>query len=168
MNDDIKIVEYDSKYAKGMSDIILSNLYEINIKDYGKEVIDRIARHFTEEEIKKNFVERVKCFVALQNDKVVGTASLENIKSMYGIEVEDTTDKYLILTVFIDINCHGKGIGKKLIKRIEEYSLKINAKELIIPSSIHGVDFYKKLGYSYYNGNKELNNDGEYILSKQL
>lgn len=51
----IKIVEYDEKYAKEMSKIIITNMYEINIKDYGKEVIDKISKHFTEEEIKKNF-----------------------------------------------------------------------------------------------------------------
>ena len=87
-----------------MSEVILNNLYTFNIQDYGKEVIDHIARHFTEEEIKKNFPDRVKCFVAVQNDKVVGTASMDNLKSMYGIKVEDETNKYLILTVFVDIN----------------------------------------------------------------
>ena len=48
----MEIKEYEEKYAKGMSEIIRDNLYTINIKDYGKEVIDKIARHFTEEEIK--------------------------------------------------------------------------------------------------------------------
>lgn len=168
MNDEIQIREYEAKYAKGMSEIILSNLYTINIQDYGKEVIDHIARHFTEEEIKKNFPERVKCFVAMRNGKVVGTASMDKVKSLYGIQVDDSTNKYLVLTVFIDINSHYQGIGRKLIERIEEYAKEIGAEELIIPASIHGVEFYKKLGYDYLNGNKELNKDGEYVLSKKL
>lgn len=168
MDKEIQIVDYDSKYAKGMSEIILSNLYTINIQDYGKEMIDRIARHFTEEEIKKNFPERVKCFVAVQNGKVVGTASMDNIKSMYGVEVENPTNKYLILTVFIDINSHHQGIGSRLIEKIEDYSQDIEAEELIIPASIHGLEFYKKLGYDYLNGNEELNKDGEYVLSKKV
>lgn len=71
-----------------MSEIILSNLYTITIKDHGKEVVDRIARHFTEEKIKKNFPDGVKCFVAVDEDKVLGTASIDNIKNMYGVEVE--------------------------------------------------------------------------------
>ena len=168
MNEEVQIVEYEPKYAKGMSEVILSNLYTINIQDYGKEVIDRIARHFTEEEIKKNFPERVKCFVAVQNGKVVGTASMDNIKSMYGVEVENTDNKYLILTVFIDMNSHHQGIGRRLIKSIEEFSEEIDAEELIIPASIHGLEFYKKLGYDYLNGNEELNKDGEYVLSKKV
>ena len=168
MSNDIQIEEYEEKYAKGMSEIILSNLYTINIQDYGKEVIDRIARHFTAEEIKRNFPERVKCYVAVQNGKVVGTASIDEVKSMYGVQIDDSTNKYLILTVFIDTNSHHQGIGRKLIERIEEYSKGIGAEELIIPASIHGVEFYRKLGYDYLNGNKELNKDGEYVLSKQF
>ena len=48
----IKIVEYNNNYAKELSEIILDNMYKINIKEHGKEVIDRISKHFTENEIK--------------------------------------------------------------------------------------------------------------------
>ena len=164
----MEIKEYEEKYAKGMSEIIRDNLYTINIKDYGKEVIDKIARHFTEEEIKKNFPERVKCFVALKDEKVIGTASLDVIKDMYGVKVEDHKDKYIILTVFIRIENQHQGVGKKLIEEIEKYASEIDAKELIIPASIYGCEFYKKMGYDFYNGIEELNKDGEYVLSKKI
>ena len=163
-----EIKEYEEKYAKGMSEIIRDNLYTINIKDYGKEVIDKIARHFTEEEIQKNFPERVKCFVALKDEKVIGTASLDVIKDMYGVKVEDHKDKYIILTVFIRIENQHQGVGKKLIEEIEKYASEIDAKELIIPASIYGCEFYKKMGYDFYNGIEELNKDGEYVLSKKI
>lgn len=164
----MEIKEYEEKYAKGMSEIIRDNLYTINIKDYGKEVIDKIARHFTEEEIQKNFPERVKCFVALKDEKVIGTASLDLIKDMYGIKIEDNKDKYIILTVFIKKENQHQGVGTKLIEKIEKYACEIGAKELIIPASIYGCEFYKKMGYDYYNGIKELNKDGEYVLSKKI
>ena len=45
---------------------------------------------FTAEEIKRNFPERVKCYVAVQNGKVVGTASIDEVKSMYGVQIDDT------------------------------------------------------------------------------
>ena len=84
------IKEYEEKYAKEMSEIILSNLYTITIKDHGKEVVDRIARHFTEEEIKKNFPKRIKCFVAIDEGKVLATASLDKVNGMYGIQTKIT------------------------------------------------------------------------------
>ena len=43
----IEIVDYKAEYAKELSEIILDNIYKVNIKDHGKEVIDRIAKHFT-------------------------------------------------------------------------------------------------------------------------
>ena len=164
----MEIKEYEEKYAKDMSDIILSNLYTITIKDHGKEVVDRIARHFTEDEIKNNFPSRVKCFVAVDGDKVLGTASIDNVKRMYGVEVEESNNKYIILTVFTNLENQHQGVGKALIQKIEEYAERINAEELLIPASVYGLEFYRKLGYDFYNGNSTQNKDGEYILSKTI
>mgnify|MGYP000198077546 FL=1 len=61
----IEIVEYKNEYAKDLSEIILDNMYKINIKEHGKDIIDRISKYFTEDEIKKNFPQRIKCLVAL-------------------------------------------------------------------------------------------------------
>lgn len=156
----IKVVEYDDKYAKEMSKIIITNMYEINIKDHGKEVIDRISKHFTEEEIKKHFPNRTKCFVALDNERVVGTASIDRFRG------DKTGTKYIILTVFVRKENHKQGIGKRLIKEIEKYAVQLGIKELIIPASVYGCEFYRKLGYDYLDGKKEQNEDKEYILVK--
>ncbi len=162
------VKEYEEKYAKGLSDVILSNLYTINIKDHGKDVIDGIAKHFTEEEIKKNFPDRVKCFVAVDGEMVLGTASIDTIKSMYGLEVENSDNKYIILTVFTKLDNQQQGIGKMLIQKVEEHAREIGAEELIILASVYGCEFYKKLGYDYYKGIETPNEDGEYILSKSF
>lgn len=37
---------------------------------------------------------------------------------------------------------------------------------MIIPSSIYGCEFYRKLGFDYYNNDKSLNEDKEYTLVK--
>lgn len=162
------IKEYEEKYAKEMSEIILSNLYTITIKDHGKEVVDRISKHFTEEEIKKNFTKRIKCFVAVDGDKVLATASIDNVNGMYGVQVENSENKYIILTVFTHLEYQNQGIGKALIKKLDEYAEEIGADEVIIPASVYGLEFYRKLGYDFYNGNSSQNEDGEYILSKQF
>ena len=33
----IEIVDYKAEYAKELSEIILDNIYKVNIKDHGKE-----------------------------------------------------------------------------------------------------------------------------------
>lgn len=158
----IEIVEYKEDYAKEMSEIIQTNMYEINIKDHGKDVIDRLAKHFTEEEIKKNYPKRVKNYVAVEENEVVGTIGINKLRG------DETGSKYIILTLFVKMEKHNQGIGTMLIKKIEEYAKSVGAKELYIPASIYGCEFYRKLGYNYLDGKKEVNEDKEYTLVKYL
>ena len=159
----VEIKEYEEKYAEEISKIIISNMYEINIKEHGKEVIDKLAKNFTTEEIINRFPEREKVYVAIEDNKVLGTASINKFRG------DTTGNKYIILTVFVKIENHHQGIGKKLIKEIEKYAISIGAKEVIIPSSIYGCEFYRKLGFDYYNNDKSLNEDKEYTwLVKSL
>ena len=157
----IEIVEYKNEFAKELSEIILNNLYKINIKEQGKNVIDKISKQFTEEEIKKNFQKRVKCLVALKNNKVVGTASIDRFRG------DETGKKYIILTVFVKIENHNQGIGKKLIKKIEDIANTIGCKELVILSSVYACEFYRKFGFDYIDGKKIQNEDKEYTLVKK-
>lgn len=158
----IEIKEFKEIYAKEVSEIIQNNLYKINIKDHGKEVIDKLSKHFTEEQIKKNFPNRRKCFVAIDGNDVVGTASIDKFRG------DESEKKFIILTVFVKIEKQHQGIGKSLIEKIEQYAKNINAEELVILASIYGVEFYRKLGYDYLYGRKELNEDREYTLVKYL
>lgn len=156
---EIRITEYREEYAKEMSDIIVKNLLEVNSKDYGIEYAKKQAEEFSVEKIKETFPKRTKVFVALDGEKVVGTAGLD--KSWYSDDGE-----YYILTVFVDVNYHKLGIGKMLIRKIEEYAKEIKAKRLVIPASIFGCEFYRKLGYEYVNGEKVLNEEKMYMLEK--
>lgn len=158
----IEIKEYQEKYAKEISNIVITNMYEINIKDHGKEIIDKLSKHFTEEEIKKNYPKRTKNYIAIEENKVVGTISIDKFRG------DLTGTEYIILTVFVKIEKHHQGIGTMLIKKIEDYAKSIGVKELYIPASIYGCEFYRKLGYDYLNGKKELNEDKEYTLVKYL
>mgnify|MGYP004535631541 CR=1 FL=1 len=157
----IEIVEYKNEYAKEMSEIILENMYKINIKEHGKDVIDRISKSFTEDEIKKNFPKRTKCLVALKNNEVVGTASIDRYKG------DKTGKKFIILTVFVKMKNHHQGIGRKLIENIEEIAVNIGCKELVIPASVYACEFYRKFGFDYLDGKKIQNEDKEYILTKK-
>lgn len=155
------IVDYNNNYAEQISKIITTNLLEINSKDYGIDFVKKHAEEFTASKVKENFSKRTKTFVALENDIVVGTAGLD--KSWYNDDGE-----YWILSVFVDIQHHKKGIGKMLIYQIEDYAKKINAKKLVIPASITACEFYSKLGYKYKDGLKKLNSDKMYIMEKKL
>ena len=156
----IKIEDYNDAYAKELSEIILSNMYTINIKDHGKEIIDKIAVNFTENAKKSSFPKRTKCFVAVEDNKVVGTISLDKL---WG---DDTGKKYIILTVFVNMGYHNRGIGKLLLNCIEEYARQIGVEELVIPASVYARNFYIKQGYEYINGIEIQNEENEYMLIK--
>ena len=111
----IEIVEYKEDYAKEMSEIIQTNMYEINIKDHGKDVIDRLAKHFTEVEIKKNYPKRVKNYVAVEENEVVGTIGINKLRG------DETGSKYIILTLFVKMEKHN---------HVLHHNIKINTKRL--------------------------------------
>lgn len=157
----IEIKDYEDKYAEEISKIVVQNMLEVNSKDYGIEYCQNSAKDFTVNKVIENFNKRTKVFVALENDYVVGTASLD--KSWYNDDGE-----YWILTVFVDIVHHKQGIGKMLIQKLEEFAKEMKFKKLVIPASITGCEFYHKLGYEYKNGKKELNEDKMYIMEKYL
>ena len=63
---------------------------------------------------------------------------------------------------------YAQDIGKKLIKKIEDFATTLPIKKLVITSSIIAHQFYYKLGYRYKDGKKELNDENMYIMAKIL
>lgn len=125
------IRKFQKTDAQELSNLICKTLREINSKDYSKEIIDKMCVHFSPEKLAELADDRT-VFVALHESKIAGTASLkENI----------------ILSVFVDAELQGKGIGTKLMKHVEEVAYKNGYKNVKLPSSITSVEFYKKLGY---------------------
>ena len=156
----LEIDEYKEKYLEQISNIIIQDLMTVNSKDYGIERAKKMAEDFTAEKLKHTFSKRRKVFVALINGQVVGTAGIE--KSWYN------DDDYWILTVFVKPDNHGQGIGSQLIRKIEDFAATLPIKKLVIPASIAAHGFYYKLGYRYKDGKKEPNDEGMYIMEKNL
>ena len=131
---------------------------EVNVKDYGVEKVHEMAKDFTVEKLKNTLKNRKKVFVAIKDNKVVGTAGID--VSWYN------PDEYYVLTVFVKPENHGEGIGHLLIKAIENYAIHSNFKKLIIPASITAHEFYYKLGYRYKDNRKVLNEENMYLMEK--
>jgi N-acetylglutamate synthase-like GNAT family acetyltransferase len=158
----IEIKEYKDKYAKDISAIVLEDLYKINIKDQGKNVIDKLAPEFSQESIRINFPKRSKCYVALEGNNIIGTASIDKFRG------DDTGKKYIILTVFVKMGYQNMGIGKLLFQELDKYIKSNKIEEVLIPASVYGLEFYRKMGYDYVDGIKKQNQDKEYILVKHF
>lgn len=60
----------------------------------------------------------------------------------------------------------GKGIGRKIINTLEQDEFYVRATRIEIPASITATEFYRKFGYDYKNGVKELDEERHYRLEK--
>ena len=154
----IEIKEYNESYVEQISTIITRNLLEVNVRNYGIEKVQEMAKDFTVENLKDTLKNRKKVFVAIKDNEVVGTAGID--VSWYN------PDEYYILSVFVKPENHGEGIGHLLIKHIENYAIHCNFKKLIVPASITAHEFYYKLGYRYKDNQKVLNEENMYLMEK--
>jgi GNAT superfamily N-acetyltransferase len=74
----------------------------------------------------------------------------------------------ILLTIFVLAEFQGKGIGRKIIQTLEQDEYALRAKRIEIPASVTGTEFYRKMGYDYKNGVKELEDGVMYRLEKFL
>lgn len=117
--------------AGGISRVITSALRETNAKDYSEAVIARVEQSFSPAAV-SDLLERRLVFVAINNDSIVGTASL---------------DGQVVRTVFVDPQCQGRGIGRALMAEVERAAVERDVAVLAVPSSVTAEPFYAKLGF---------------------
>ena len=77
-------------------------------------------------------------------------------------------ERYKVITYFEIGKILTEAGGKYGDNIIDEYAKEIGKEEELIPTSIYGLEFYRKLGYDFYNSDYSQNKDGEYILSKRF
>jgi N-acetylglutamate synthase-like GNAT family acetyltransferase len=111
-------------------EIIVSCLREINSQDYDDDVINRLV-----EKYKENFMEMpgVSIFIVEREEQILGTAAI--------------TTQGQIRDVFIDIAQHRKGLGTRLMEKLEDIAKTENLEKVFLFAALSSVDFYKKLDY---------------------
>jgi N-acetylglutamate synthase-like GNAT family acetyltransferase len=147
----MQIRRFRKEEAKKVSSLIRKCLREVNSKDYSKKVIDFMCSHFSPKTVIANSEKR-RIFVAVEKERILGTASLHD---------------NVILTVFVNPNIQCKGIGRKLMNKVESEAKKNGFKSVKLPSSLTAIDFYKKLGYKKVK-EKYDKNFGKTVIMKKL
>ena len=123
------------------------NLLAINSKHYPREIINYLVCTNTPEKVLENSKQRIM-LVAEDGGRVVGTISL--------------TGDGEINNLFVKPELHGTGIGKGLLKAIEEKAASKGLNKLFLYASTNAVDFYKKNGYEKEHEEVEEINNKEY------
>jgi len=119
---------------------------------YAQAHIDRRCEVWSEAHILRLMQWPERCMLVAISSEVVGTACL----------YEDSVRK-----VFVDPGLHGKGIGRRLMGRIEQTAVSRGLSVLKVQSSVGADGFYRKLGYSYV-GEKEVEGEPFILLQKRL
>lgn len=117
--------------AESISCVIVAALRQTNAGDYTPAVIARVEKSFSPDAI-RNLVDRRLVFVCVDAGAIVGTASL---------------DGRVVRTVFIAPDHQGRGIGRAMMRAVEEAAFDAGVTVLTVPSSITAEPFYAKLGY---------------------
>lgn len=153
----MQIRKFNEKDAKEVSSLICRNFLEINIKDYPLTEMENLVKIYTPQKI-LDISSYAHMYVVTDNDTIIGTGA---ISSFWGSLTES-----ILLTIFVLPEYHHKGIGKKIIETLENDDFFLRAKRIEIPASITAAPFYEKMGYSFKNNVKQLDNEGTYRMEK--
>lgn len=154
---EVIVKPYQQENAEEIVDLIIRNFREVNVKDYGKEAIEQLVITHDVNWF-KGVAEYANVYVFWNEGKIAGVGS---ISSFWGSLTES-----ILLTVFVLPEFHGQGIGSYIIDTLEADELFLRAERIEIPASITAVEFYRKKGYDYKNGIKELDDEQHYRLEK--
>lgn len=154
----VSVRRYQDSDAEEITNLIIRNFKEVNIRDYGQEAVDRlVASH--DAAWFRQVAGYANVYVFCRESQMVGVGS---ISSFWGSRTES-----ILLTIFVLPECHGQGIGRLIIETLEKDELYLRADRIEIPASITAVEFYRKFGYDFKNGSKELDEEGHYRLEKR-
>lgn len=70
--------------------------------------------------------------------------------------------------IFVNPDYHGKGVGKSLIRFLEQDEWCLDSQLIEIPSSKSSHGFYHKLGYEYRSFPPVFKEDGSTIMYKYI
>lgn len=167
INDDMTIIGYEKnivivrrfehKDAVAVANLISRNFREVNVKDYGVDAMEALCISHNAEWV-LNVTSYATMYVFCKQDEIIACGS---ISSFWG-----SFEESILLTVFVLPEYHGKGIGRRIIETLEQDELFTRAKRVEIPASITACEFYRKFGYVYKNGVKELDSEGLYRMEK--
>jgi ribosomal protein S18 acetylase RimI-like enzyme len=148
----MKIRKFQDKDSGKVSYLIRRALNEVNIKDYPKSVIVYLSKYNAPSKLIKRSRLR-DIYVIVDDNRILGTAGLKNNN---------------VFSVFVDPTYHGKGIGQRLMRHVEQIAKKRGICTLTLISSLTAVGFYEKLGYKKVKEvfNKSLGH--QIIMKKKL
>jgi len=134
--DKVKIVEFDDKYEEQAKEVIYRELRKL-----GRLNENQVASPDSDlNHIGEIYKGRSRFWLALQDDKVVGTTA---IKELNGSEAE-------LVRMYVLSEMHGTGVGQKLFNQALEFVASKNYKKIVLCTNKimqRAQRFYEKNGF---------------------
>lgn len=153
----VRVRKFQKADAEEVQELIVRNFLEVNSKDYGIKAMQELAVNYGIDKILQ-IASYAHMYVFELDDRIVGVGS---ISSFWGSETES-----ILLTIFVLPELHGNGIGRIIMQTLGQDELYLRADRIEIPSSITATEFYRKFGYDYKDGIKELDSEQHYRMEK--
>ena len=143
--------------AKAVSELIITTIRISNVRDYPAELMEELVKTQTPEHVLQR-ASWTHFYVAEEADRIIGCGA---IGPYWGKEDESS-----LFSIFVHPDYQGKGIGRMIVGALEQDEFALRARRIEIPASITGLPFYRKMGYSFKDGNEEIDEEQLYRLEK--
>ena len=143
--------------AKAVAELIVTTIRISNTKDYPAELMEELVKAETPEHVLQR-ASWTHFYVAEEAGRIIGCGA---IGPYWGREDESS-----LFTIFVHPDYQEKGIGKAIVRTLEQDEFGLRAKRIEIPASITGLPFYQKMGYSFKDGKDTVDEEHLYRLEK--
>ncbi|MCR5694394.1 MAG: GNAT family N-acetyltransferase [Clostridia bacterium] len=154
----VEIRRFKAGDAEQVSGLVKRTLRESNGRDYSKAYLERLEAGMGPESMIKR-AENLHFYVAEAGERIVGCGGVG--------PYWDSKDEVWFSTVFVLPEFQGKGVGKLIVKTLENDGLSLHAKRIEIPASITARNFYIGLGYVSKDGAEKPDAEGLFRLEKR-
>jgi GNAT superfamily N-acetyltransferase len=154
------IDRFQASQAEKVAELIKDNLLEITSKYYSAEYVASLIEHHAPMKLIEKAMNQ-HIFVAMEGGRAIGTGSLANLGT-------PKMPSYYGTAIFVALEFHRKGIGRQIMRRVEEKALELGAAKITVRAAVNARQFYEKLGYSYRDGIEVPDEKGNYVMDKTL
>ena len=143
--------------AQAVSELIITTIRISNVGDYPADLMEELVKTQTPEHVLQR-ASWTHFYVAEEAGRIIGCGA---IGPYWGKQDESS-----LFSIFVHPDYQGRGVGRAIIKKLEQDEFALRAKRIEIPASITGLPFYRKMGYSFKNGRNETDEEQLYRLEK--